>query len=857
MAVKVLADNWSQDAAVRERFLEEARLLRRLDDDHVVRVYAVGELDDGRPFFAMEWADGGTLEDRLASHRGPLPVEEATQIAAKVLDGLAVIHAMGVVHRDVKPSNVLFKAVPAHRRSGPDPEKILLGDLGLAKDLAVGSGFTVTAGTPAYMAPEQSAPIGIVDTRADLYAVASVLYEMLAGQHPRLPWSPSGAGDQAMVNIARPTDGAIPDQVWDVIARGLSFDPEDRFASAAEMATALDGFARPTHHRPLPTGTLTLFFTDIEGSTRRWEEHPNEMATALKRHDALMRSAIESAGGHVFKTIGDSFCAAFARAGDAVEAAGTAQRVIQAETWPDGVPLQVRMGLHTGECEERGGDYFGPAVNRTARLQSIAYGGQVVLSRSTADLVRDHLPPGMQLVDLGSHRLKDIERPEEVSQLTMEGVPSEFPPLRSEDNGIPTDAAEKGRSQRNSNRRAKALGIGVVALVVAAAVFAVSRPSAGSHTTHAVADGPATSPSPMLTAADLGSPWTITSPPFLPGPLAFQGLSCPAFPDSPPSSPTFFEIRRYGTPTGAFLNEYVFQFHTVAEADSAAGYLEQIVTRCGLPLIDALGNSLGRESLGVAVPSPQRYCQETLTYGSITSAGTTGFDAGAVCKDALIAIVLRQPTSSNLNIDDVSAYLGYATSPVLLSLTANPSLEASVVPSLNALRKDLLTAADLGRGWRRDDHLLLVGSPYDCGGPGVPLPTQPESSYLTADVTAGFSDNTGHIDQVLNYYQDSSAASQAIEFSETINRLCTYPAGDEATQHWTVDSKAPRACDQSFLVRPTGTSTTSSGAYKLYVRCGRAVATVLVTPGQRGIGEFPNLTALIPVLTAKTSAASR
>ena len=300
---------------------EEARLLRRLDDDHVVRVYAVGELDDGRPFFAMEWADGGTLEDRLASHRGPLPVEEATQIAAKVLDGLAVIHAMGVVHRDVKPSNVLFKAVPAHRRSGPDPEKILLGDLGLAKDLAVGSGFTVTAGTPAYMAPEQSAPIGIVDTRADLYAVASVLYEMLADQHPRLPWSPSGAGDQAMVNIARPTDevnsrpGMGCDRTRAVVRSRGSLRQCCRDGHCARR------IRRPTHPRPLPTGTLTLFFTDIEGSTRRWEEHPNEMATALKRHDALMRSAIESAGGYVFKTVGDSFCAAFARAGDAVEAA--------------------------------------------------------------------------------------------------------------------------------------------------------------------------------------------------------------------------------------------------------------------------------------------------------------------------------------------------------------------------------------------------------------------------------------------------------------------------------------------------------------------------------------------------------
>jgi predicted ATPase/class 3 adenylate cyclase len=181
----------------------------------------------------------------------------------------------------------------------------------------------------------------------------------------------------------------------------------------------------------LPTGTVTLLFTDIEGSTRLWDQHPQAMSTALEHHDALMRSAIESSGGYVFKTVGDAFCAAFASAKEAVVAAGEAQRALHAEAWPDHASLHVRMALHTGECEERDGDYFGPAVNRVARLEATAHGGQVVVSQATVVLVRDRLPSGLHLVDLGSHYLKDMDRPEEVFQLTVDGIPAAFPPLRS------------------------------------------------------------------------------------------------------------------------------------------------------------------------------------------------------------------------------------------------------------------------------------------------------------------------------------------------------------------------------------------------------------------------------------------
>jgi predicted ATPase/class 3 adenylate cyclase len=181
----------------------------------------------------------------------------------------------------------------------------------------------------------------------------------------------------------------------------------------------------------IPSGTVTLLFSDIEGSTRLWEDEPASMAVALRRHDDLLRSAVEEAGGYVFKMVGDALCAAFAMATSAIEAAERAQRQLDIEPWPEGLALRVRMAIHTGECEERDGDYFGPVVNRVARLQAVAHGAQVVLSRATADLARDQLPPGVVLRDLGTHRLKDLGRPENVFQLAFDGLPADFPPLKS------------------------------------------------------------------------------------------------------------------------------------------------------------------------------------------------------------------------------------------------------------------------------------------------------------------------------------------------------------------------------------------------------------------------------------------
>jgi predicted ATPase/class 3 adenylate cyclase/Tfp pilus assembly protein PilF len=182
-----------------------------------------------------------------------------------------------------------------------------------------------------------------------------------------------------------------------------------------------------------PTGTLTFLFTDIEGSTKMWERDSSVMQVALARHDELLRRAIEEHGGYVFKTVGDAFCCAFLTAPDALEAALEAQRFLLKERWAESTPLRVRMALHMGAAEERDGDYFGPPVNRVARLLSAAHGAQVLLSAATHEMVRDQLPAGKSLTDLGEHRLKDLFRPERVFQLSAPELPSEFPPLRTLD----------------------------------------------------------------------------------------------------------------------------------------------------------------------------------------------------------------------------------------------------------------------------------------------------------------------------------------------------------------------------------------------------------------------------------------
>lgn len=220
VAIKVLADNWAHDLRVRERFVEEGRLLWRLDDERLVRVHLVGETDDGRPYLVMGHADRGSLRERLASPATLPDAAGRAELLARIADGVAVLHAHGIVHRDLTPANVLFRT----RHDGR--EQVLVADLGLAKALAASSGFTARAGTPGYMAPEQDHDLALVDARSDVYALGVLGRELLG------------------------TDA--PPAVTALLAQATATDPDARPGDAAAFAARLRAAVAPVAVAPSP-----------------------------------------------------------------------------------------------------------------------------------------------------------------------------------------------------------------------------------------------------------------------------------------------------------------------------------------------------------------------------------------------------------------------------------------------------------------------------------------------------------------------------------------------------------------------------------------------------------------------------
>ncbi|MEU2309955.1 serine/threonine-protein kinase [Streptomyces misionensis] len=237
VAVKVLAENWSHRLDVRDRFLSEARLLRRAGSSRVVQVYDIGELPDGRPYFVMEYADGGTLAELLAD--GPLPVPDALLLTAEAARAAAALHEAGIVHRDIKPTNLLLHTAPDGTR------RVLLADLGLAKSLAQASVLTLAAGSAGYRPPEQAEPGGSIDERADVYSLGAVGYELVTGSVPGLP------GKVVPPGRLRPDLG---DDVARALLRALEPDRTRRWPAAREFAAELDRLAAgpggPARRRP-------------------------------------------------------------------------------------------------------------------------------------------------------------------------------------------------------------------------------------------------------------------------------------------------------------------------------------------------------------------------------------------------------------------------------------------------------------------------------------------------------------------------------------------------------------------------------------------------------------------------------
>jgi class 3 adenylate cyclase len=192
-----------------------------------------------------------------------------------------------------------------------------------------------------------------------------------------------------------------------------------------------------------PAGTVTFLFTDIEGSTRLLYRLREYYETLLADHRRILRQAFTNWNGHEVDTQGDAFFVSFSRATQAVCAGAEAQRKLEEHAWPEQAKVRVRMGIHTGEPLSGEEGYVGMDVHRAARIAHVGHGGQVLLSETTTALVRDELPHGVSLCDLGCHMLKDIPHPEHICQLVIEGMPSEFPPLTSL-KAIPSEGTKLG-----------------------------------------------------------------------------------------------------------------------------------------------------------------------------------------------------------------------------------------------------------------------------------------------------------------------------------------------------------------------------------------------------------------------------
>lgn len=226
VAVKVLAEHWVDNLDVRRRFVEEGRFLRKVDSPYVVGVHDIGTTDDDRPFLVLTYADRGTLAERIKA--GPLPLADTVAVIDDVSSGLQELHDRGVLHRDVKPENVLF-------RSTPTGERAMLGDLGLGKSLEAVSRVTMPGGTPAYVAPEQVRG-DVLDARADLYALAAATYAALAGQPPY--GATTLAAVLAVDGPPAPLE-TVPAAVNEAIRRGLRKDREERWPDVRSFADAL------------------------------------------------------------------------------------------------------------------------------------------------------------------------------------------------------------------------------------------------------------------------------------------------------------------------------------------------------------------------------------------------------------------------------------------------------------------------------------------------------------------------------------------------------------------------------------------------------------------------------------------
>lgn len=431
VAIKVLRPEVASSLSDKH-FLREIEISARLRHPHILPLYDSGQAA-GIPFFVMPYVDGESLRDRL-DRQGSLPLQEALRIGRQVADALGYAHTQGVIHRDIKPGNILFESRHA-----------VVADFGIGRALDFANDVRLTRtgismGTPKYMSPEQMSSDAEVDARSDLYSLGCVIFEMVAGRPP--------FEGQTMVNLVRqhvledaPRLDAVapstPTWLADAVARVLAKDPARRFGSAEELLEALQGRggeAPPPVIRGRQRKLAAILSADVVGYSRLMGADESGTIQALTDCRELISSTIRGHGGRVVDARGDNVLAEFGSVVQAMEAGVEIQRAlgVRNEALPSDRRMEFRIGINLGDVVVDEDRLYGEGVNVAARLEGLAEPGGICVSADVHGQVEGRLPIGFQ--DLGLRTLKNISKPVRVYRVVLDPEEKEAtgPRLRDE-----------------------------------------------------------------------------------------------------------------------------------------------------------------------------------------------------------------------------------------------------------------------------------------------------------------------------------------------------------------------------------------------------------------------------------------